>query len=255
MRTRLLNVVLLAALVLAASRLWLFLREPPPALPPIATVATPPTAASTKSAQNAEAAESRPGAYDVIVARDLFSPTRGVVPPAPAVATKPAPKPQPAPKLTLFGVVIIDGEKTAFLQEGTQESRPRKVRENENFAGGVVNAIRPDGVTFLFAGSEINIPLRIPKDGAGAPSSRGQEAVSVSPRPQTPVALPRRQMPTGVPQGQLPAPARQVIAPARTPAVVPQVETGGEVFEEEEFPEESMPDGDLPGATEEEAGD
>ena len=127
-------------------------------------------ACGTEREQDAEVAEPRPEVYDVIVARDLFSPTRGVVPPAPAAAAKPAPKPQPAPKLTLYGVVIIDGEKTAYLQEGTQEARPRKVRENENFAGGVVKAIRPDGVTFLFAGSEINVPLRTPKDGAGAPS-------------------------------------------------------------------------------------
>jgi len=70
--------------------------------------------------------------------------------------------------------VIVDGEKSAYLQEGAQESRPRKVRENDNFAGGVVKAIRPDGVTFLFAGSEINVPLRTPKDVAGTPPPRGQ---------------------------------------------------------------------------------
>ena len=122
MRIRLLNMLLLAAVLFAVFRLWLFLGEPPPALPAISAGAATPAAEATEPGQDAEVQESRPEAYDVIVARDLFSPTRGVVPPAPAAAAMPAPKPQPAPKLTLYGVVIIDGEKTAYLQEGTQEA-------------------------------------------------------------------------------------------------------------------------------------
>ena len=122
----------------------------------------------------------------MIVARDLFSPARGVVPPAPAVAGKPAPKPLPPPKLTLYGVVILDGEKSAYLQEGTQQGRPVKVRENENFANGVVKTIRPDGLTFLFGGSEINVPLRTPKEGAVAPPPAAQDAAVAAPRPQAP---------------------------------------------------------------------
>lgn len=253
MRTRLLNLLLLAAVVLAVSRLWLFLREPAPALPAITAGATPPAGLATERVQKAEVAESRPETYDVIAARDLFSPTRGVVPPAPTAVAKPAPKPQPAPKLTLYGVVILDGEKSAYLQEGAQESRPRKVRENENFANGVVKTIRADGVTFLFAGSEINVPLRTPKDGAGTPAPGRQSAGSAPPQPQAPVAFPRRQVPAGVPQGQIPSPGRPGNVRPGMPMVVPPAEPESEVIGDEEFPEEAMPGGEMPDMTEEEA--
>jgi len=254
-RTRLLNVALLAALALAVSRLWLFLGEPPPSLPAITRGTTLPQAAPTAPENKPAVAEPGPEAYDVIVARDLFSSARGVVPPAPVTATKPAAKPQPPPKLTLSGVVIIDGERTAYLQEGTQDGRPRKVRENESFANGVVKAIRPDGITFLFAGSEINVPLRIPKDGAGASSPGRPETGNAVPRSQAPVTFPRRQVPPGAQQGQTPAPGRPASARPGTQTVAPPTEPGGEVFEEEEFPEEFPPGGEVPDMPEEEVGE
>jgi hypothetical protein len=126
----------------------------------------------------------------VIAARDLFSAARGVVPPAPPAAAKPAPKPAPQPKLTLTGVVILDGEKTAYLHEGTAEARPRKVREGDAFAGGTVKVIRPDGVTFLFGGSETAIPLRTPKDTGPAPRPGDTAGVPVQPD-----VVPRRPQP------------------------------------------------------------
>lgn len=257
MRIRLLNLLLLSVLVLAVSRLWLFLGEPPPSLPEISAGAIPPEPEATAGGQNPEVPAVRPEAYDVIVARDLFSPTRGVMPPAPTAAAKPESRPQPPPKLTLSGVVIIDGEKAAYLQEGTQDARPRKVRENENFAGGVVKTIRPDGVTFLFAGSEISVPLRKPQDGAGAPPPRAQGVGGVVPRsvaPVNPVTMPRRMPPTGVQQGQLPVPGRAA-RPERMPVIAPPVETGDEVFGDEEFPEEYPPGEEEPDMMEEEVGE
>jgi hypothetical protein len=254
-RVRLLNILLLSAVVLAVSRLWIFLGEPPPALPAIGAGSTTTAPESIEREQNSEVPESRPEGYDVIVARDLFSPARGVVPPAPAAATNPPPKALPVPKVTLYGVVILDGEKTAYLQEGTPEARPRKVRENENFAGGVLKAIRPDGVTFLFAGSEINLPLRTPKDGVGTPSPRGQAPGGAIPRAESPVALPRRQAPTNVQQGQMPVPGRPPGVAPRMPAMAPPMGTGTEVFEDEEFPEEFMPGEEPQDIPEEEVGE
>lgn len=259
MRTRLLNLALLVTLILAASRLWLFLGEPPPALPAITAGATAPAAGSTNSEQKTEVMDLRPEIYDVIVARDLFSATRGVVPSAPAPTS--APRLQPAPKLTLYGVVISDEEKAAYLQEGTQDGRPRKVRENEHFAGGIVKIILPDAIIFSFSGSEIKVPLRAPKFGAESAASRtpapGGAAV---PRPGSPAEFPRRQLPTGVRQGQLPIPGRPAIAPPSPPAAFPGMSSGvpaaepvGEGFEEEEFPEGSTPAGEDPGVTEEAA--
>jgi hypothetical protein len=249
-----LNVALLVALLFAISRLWVFLGEPPPSLPVVSSPASRAAETAVEDEPKAEVASSPPESYDVIVARDLFSPARGVVPPAPAAAAVSPPKSLPAPKLTLYGVVILDGEKTAYLQEGTQEVRPRKVRENENFAGGVLKAIRPDGVTFLFAGSEINVPLRTPKDGAGAPSPRVQGAAGVVQRPEAPVGFPRRLAPTGVQQGQLPVPGRPQGAAPGMPAVAPAVDPADEDFEDEEFPEEFVPGDEGQDVTEDEEG-
>ncbi len=276
MRIRLLNLLLLVALGLALSRLWVFLGQPPAALPAVKAEA-PPSAATGRPEQPAEIAASGPEAYDVIAARDLFSPTRGVVPPAPAVATQPAARPQPAPKLTLYGVVILDGERTAYLQEGTQEGRPRKVRENEMFSGFLLKAIRPDGVTVVFAGNEIIVPLRTPKEGGEGPAARTQEGAGAAPRPEAPAAFPRRQipasaqqqripaglqqgqMPSGIQQGQIPAAGRQVLSPPRIgpgmPSVAPPIEPGVEMFGDEEFPEGSLPGGEIPGIPEDQVGE
>ncbi len=209
MRIRLLNLLLFAALAVAASRLWQFLRESPPALPAVAATTSPETAL-TRREQPAAAAAIRPETYDVIVARDLFSPTRGVILPAPVAEAKPAPKPQPPPKLTLYGVVIVDGEKSAYLQEGAQESRPQKVHENGRFAGGTVGAIRPDGLTFIFNGTDIVVPLRTPKEGVAAPPAAEQGADAQ--RTTTPPVFPRRARAPGANQAQMPAPLNQMPA-------------------------------------------
>jgi hypothetical protein len=165
MRTRLLNFLLLMALALAAVRFQAFLREPPRRTTPAdATVPQPTTEQPTPAAPEKKGAVGAQN-YDVIVARDLFSPERGVVPPAPTAAGQPPAKSQPPPKLTLYGVVILDGEKFAYLHEGAQEAKPRKVHEGDRFAGGTVAAIKKDAVTFLYGGSEVAVLLRTPKEG------------------------------------------------------------------------------------------
>ena len=271
MRTRLLNVALLGALALAVFRLWLFLGEPPPSLPAIESGGAQTAESATEREQKVETGGFPPEAYEVVVARDLFSPARGVAPSQPTIAIKPALKPQPPPKLTLFGVVIMEGEKTAYLQEGTQEGRPKKVRENESFANGVVKSIRPDGITFLFAGTEFNVPLRTPKDATGAPSPGRPDSAGAPSRPQPPAASPRRQMPPGTQQGTMPLPGRPELtspgmpmgapsasspgmpvgAPSASspgmPMGVPPVDPGGDNVDVEPFPESGMPGDEVPG--------
>jgi hypothetical protein len=267
-RTRLLNLVLLLALALASQRLWEFLSEPAPVLPapaarpaPAPAVEAEPAAAAPEGAAGASRAEG----YDVIVARDLFSATRGVVPPAPVAAARPVAKPQPPPKLTLSGVVILDGERSAFLQEGTGDARPRKVKEGERFAGGTVTAIRPDGVTFQFGGADVVIPLRTPKDappGAAAPATgavpRVGAATTQDPRAGAQAPFPRRFV-----QPSTQPPGNRVGVPGATPAPgVPQfvpapvVPDDGEGDEEEVAPDdgEEFNDEDLPPDTEDDPG-
>jgi hypothetical protein len=186
--------------------------------------------------------------YDVIVARDLFSPERGVVPPAPTAAGQPAAKSQPPPKLTLYGVVILDGEKFAYLHEGAQEAKPRKVHEGDRFAGGTVAAIRKDAVTFLFGGSEVAVPLRTPKEGiAPVPTAQPQRpgATEGGESQPAPTVVPRRvpqatrYQPSGTPATPQPSPtpgARRNWAPGVAPGDMP--------IDEGNLPEEEIGEGD-----------
>ena len=79
-RTRLVNIALLAVLVFAVSRLWLFLGQPPPSLPAVSAGASPPAESATEREQKEEVPEIPPETYDVIVARDLFRRPRGRAP-------------------------------------------------------------------------------------------------------------------------------------------------------------------------------
>lgn len=230
MRTRLVNLLLVAALLYGASRLWQVLSQPPPALPPIEVATVPAAAEAPESELQEEAADQRPEGYEVIVARDLFSPSRGVVPPAPVPAggaAQPPAKALPAPKLTLYGVVIVDGDKAAFIQEGSQEGKPRKVREKEAFAGGIISAIRPDGVTFQFGGSEVIVPLRTPKELPPLPAAAQQPKAPASyPRRATQPAAGRLAMPPGSTQGQMqPGVTRGPVPPGLTQGQIPAVLT------------------------------
>jgi hypothetical protein len=236
-RIRFLNLLLAALVVLAAVRLWTAARAPLPQLPPAPAAESAAPPGSMQGAGEPSAASPAAGGtegYEVIVARDLFSAARGVVPPAPPTAAKPAPKPPVKPKLTLYGVVIVDGEKAAYLQEGTQEARPRRIREGESFAGGTVKEIRPDGITFLFAGGETAVPLRTPKDAGPAP------ALQVPPQPQQAVP-PRRPAQPAAPGGQVrrppqatPGVQRMFPAPGQEPALEEEIP----LDEEEEFIDE-----------------
>jgi hypothetical protein len=235
-RLRLVNLLLAALLALSAARLSTALRAPQPQLPrePVAQTAAGAGAIPEVPAAGVPAAGATEG-YDAIVARDLFSATRGVVPPEPPAVAKPAPKPPVQPKLTLTGVVIVDGEKAAYLQEGAQEAKPRKVREGESFAGGTVKLIRPDGITFLFAGSEVAVPLRTPKDG-GAPPRPG-EAATMPPQPEV---APRRPGQPVIPDAAAQLRRQQQGIPG-VPRLIPAPE-------EEQIFEEEMPideEGDL----------
>jgi|GEM_PF-4580099 len=72
-----------------------------------------------------------------------------------------------AQQLVLYGVIIVDGKKTALLQDVSQ-THPRNIHEGESFAGGVITAIRSNGVTFRYAEQDLNIPL-----GAGRTATTG----------------------------------------------------------------------------------
>jgi hypothetical protein len=241
-RPWILNLLLVAGLLVAGSRLWSLWQAPLPDLP---KPAAPARSQAESEVESGDEPEAKPEDFEVIAAKDLFSPARGVVPAVVAKAGElpPAQKPQPAPKVTLAGVVIVDGEIAAFLQEGSQDSRPRKVREGESFAGGKVTAIRPDGVTMLFASGEVSVPLRTPKDGgpslpAATPAGRfvqpgrATAPVPAQVRPQQPLKPPMPGVPTYVPPDEEePLPDEELFEEEG-------LEEGGEDEMEEEYFEE-----------------
>jgi hypothetical protein len=237
-----LNLLLTALLVAAGLRLRALWLQPPPQAPesaPVKAAAKAPAGArgpgEDAAGEPEEAAAPKPEDYAVIVAKDLFSPARGVAPPAASLAAAPPPKPQPPPKVTLFGVVILDGERVAYLSEGTQETRPRKVREGESFAGGKITAIRADGVTFQFAGRDTSLPLRVPKEGL-APLPAAPQAVSMPVAPGMPVAPAAPVVPRRFQNGRrVPAMPGQAAVPG-VPTFVPPAEGTG-AGEEETFQE------------------
>lgn len=213
----LVNLLLCAAVAITGSRFWSSWQQPLPGLPappPAARIPTPP-----EQVTPGKAGDAAKEIYDIIVARDLFSPARGIVAATATKAAGPAAKPLPPPKLTLYGVVILDAEKTAFLQEGTQETKPRRVREGEAFAGGKVSAIRPDGISFLFAGNEVSVPLRTPKENIAPPqTARQPEQPAPVPTPQG--ALQQQfQTPQGASAPQFQTPQRGVPPQIRPPGV------------------------------------
>jgi hypothetical protein len=250
-RVRLLNLLLLAALLLASSRLLQLLREPAPALPPSETEAAAPSEMpGGDDAATAPPVEPQPESYDVIVARNPFSPTRGVVQPSPVAGAKPAAPPAPPPKLTLYGVVIVNGDRTAYIQEGAQESRPKKVKEKDHIGGGVVSAIRPDGVTVVFGGTEVSIPLRSPKD---VPAAAGAPAAAA--RGKAPQKVQRRAVPTPPAPGQMPmpaAPGQPVMPTGQEPAEsgMPAFPADAEPAEEPAGEEDVLPEEFIDGGEE-----
>jgi hypothetical protein len=243
-KTWLLNLLLMAAVAVFGSRTWTALQQPPPALPkPSAAARAPVPSPQPAAPGEGEAGGAARETYDEIVARDLFSAMRGVIPPAPkpVTETRPAPKQQPPPKVTLYGVVILDGEKSAFLAEGTQDAKPRKVREGESFAGGKVTAIRADGVTLQFAGNEVSVPLRTPKEGgaAAAPPRPGEQAPPAVAPPAAQEGLSRQIRPPGARYPESLRPPGQQAPPRQTaPRFVPAPPVEEPIPDEELFPED-----------------
>lgn len=225
--TWLLNLLLAAVALAGAARLAATLGEPPAALPEAPAVIRQSSPADGPVADRPE----QDADYEVIVARDLFSPSRGPTPAAPVPVSLPvAPKPPARPKITLFGVVIVDGERSAFLQEGGGDARPKRIQEGESFAGGTVKAIRPDGVTLSFAGVESVVPLRAPKEGL-APLPAMREPQSVPPTPAIP-GLPGRMQTGAAVRGAQPAtPLRQ---PPQLRRFAVPADRDEEFFEEDE---------------------
>jgi hypothetical protein len=178
------------------------------------------------------AAESAPGAYSTIAARNLFSPTRSEAPPTPVVAVATLPKPN------LFGVVVREGASIAYLEDPVTK-RVAGYRQGDAIAGGTVQTIASDRV--VLARPEGNVDVRLhdpskprppappatpaggtPRAAPGAPSAATPGQPSAPPTVEAPAGG-RRPLPPNLlrrlPPGANPAPQ-----PGANPA--PQPEAG-----------------------------
>jgi hypothetical protein len=143
-------------------------------------------------------------AYNVVAARNLFSPTRTEAPSGSVVTGAPLVKPN------LFGVVVRESGSIAYLEDPTTK-RVAGYRVGDRILGGTVQAIRADVVTIDVpgAGGALDVRLHDPGKPRATPA-----AVTGTPQPTVAPALP------GVIPPAAPAPA-QVAQPTQPPVVQP----------------------------------
>jgi hypothetical protein len=136
----------------------------PRSRPPVAALAEPPRAGDSR--QPAEA-------YNVIAARNLFSPTRSettgpaTAGSAPALVAKP----------NLHGVVLREGSPIAYLEDPLTK-RIAGYRIGDPIAGGTVQTISADAVVISRPDGMVDVRLRDPsKPRPAPPQATGQPGV------------------------------------------------------------------------------
>src|SRR5881397_3456218 len=117
-------------------------------------------------------------AYNVVAARNLFSPTRTEAPSSSVVTASPLIKPN------LFGVVVRERGSIAYLEDPTTK-RVAGYRVGDRIMGGTVQAIKADGVTIDAPGGAMDVRLHDPGKPRATPA-----AVSAPPQPSVAPALP-----------------------------------------------------------------
>jgi putative serine protease PepD len=174
-----------------------------------------------KSRPAASADAERPGdvprpsasAYNVVAAKNLFSPSRTEAPVNPAAAAA-----ANVPKPNLYGVVLREGAPIAYLEDPTSK-RVSGYRIGDAVAGGTVQAINADSVSISRPDGKIDVRLRDP----GKPRPAAQPATAATTPGAQPVAnqgLPGVIPPTMTPPTAVAAPGQPTL-PGQ-PAIVPQ---------------------------------
>jgi hypothetical protein len=182
---------------------------------PVGSRRTPPpvTAAAATEMPRAPA-----GAYNVVAARNLFSPARTEAASSGMAMAGGGPLVRP----NLYGVVLRDGGSIAYLEDPTTK-RVAGYRVGDRILGGTVQAIKTDAVTIDAPGGAMDVRLHDPGKPRATPA-----AVAGTPQPAAPVlpgVIPPLPAPAGVaapPQmAQPPMPAAQppMIIPGQPPAV------------------------------------
>jgi len=178
-RLRILNTSLGLAACLLAAGLARELLAAHPLPPPSAPRAARP-AAATGAAATSTAPPSAAG-YGVIVAKNLFSPSRTEAPAGPVVAA--------GPKPVLHGVVM-DGPKSRAYLEDPLLKRTFGYAVGDTVGGGRVESIAADRVVIGRGEGPLEVLLHDPSKPRAAPTSAGPAGPSVPAVPAPGTAAP-----------------------------------------------------------------
>jgi len=111
-----------------------------------------------------DTAKTPPSAYNVVAARNLFSPTRTEAPSSTSVTALPVSRPN------LFGVVVRDSGSIAYLEDPTTK-RVAGYRVGDKIQGATVQAIKVDGVTIDGPGGPMDVRLHEPNKPRATPAA------------------------------------------------------------------------------------
>ena len=209
-----LNLALALVALVAVAYVVHELRAPAPT--PRAARRPAPTAAPAVAAAPADE-RTPPGAYGVVVARNLFSPTRSETPAPPAGAQAPVAKPN------LYGILLGDTNPVAYLEDPVTK-RVAGYRLGDSVAGGTLKQIAADYVVLNRPDGDINVRLRDaskPRPAAVVPGQPG--AVAPPPVAAVPGAPPRPAItPPMMPVPQQPVPSITTPLPPGAPPLLPR---------------------------------
>jgi hypothetical protein len=194
------------------------LRAPAPA-PDVARRPVPAAAPAVPAAR--AAAETPPGAYSVVAARNLFSPTRTEAPPSPVAAGPTTVKP------SLYGILVSETFLVAYLEDPITK-RVAGYRIGDSVAGGKLTQIAADFVVLNRPDGDVNVRLREPFKPRSAPAARpGQGGIPTPAVPGAPsrAVVPSIPGPPGIP-GVPGVPGRQPIPQPPTPGLSPPPPVG-----------------------------
>jgi hypothetical protein len=161
-----------------------------------------------------------PGAYQVVAARNLFSPTRAEGPGGTATAAM-----SPLVRPNLYGIVVRDrGGSVAYLEDPVTK-RVVGYRVGDKIVGGTVQTIKADSVVIERPEGPVDVRLRDPSRPRTAQPTAAQPGMvqpgSVQPVPALPGVIP----PAASPQQPMPPQAAQQPSmpqqPGQLPGVVP----------------------------------
>lgn len=154
-RFRLVNLLLVGLIALAAWRIYDVWRRPPPQV----RVAG---AADGASARAVPPPLGRPAVQPLvsaIAAKDLFDPSRK--PPDAAPAAGPTPTPAPPPTLKLAGVVLLGDAREAVFVDTAQGNKQIRLRIGEEISGYRLASIGEERVALVSGGGE-KVELSLP---------------------------------------------------------------------------------------------